>query len=465
VSTPAATTPASPPPAAEPPPPSATDIAAPAPLQPIEPSFPTPVAAVPALPAEPPVAAPPAEPLAATAKFKPGKGLDIKSADGSYSINVKLKGQFLDEFQSSENPTINARNHAFVRRMRLALGGNVFTKDLKYKVELTFAGQELSRTQAAVTGAMPAMAMGVVQTGREVVQQVPLLDLFLEYSFSRDFTLHVGQAKVPFGRERILSDSDLHTVDRSIDDVEFNLDRDLGIELRSTDLGGSGMLRYYLGVYAAEERNAGLTTLGVGEFGLLYFARVEVLPMGTFEDSPVDFARTDPKLSFGLAYAFTQSDARSPYATQSLGTTLALPGVAEVDYSFHNFTADFLFKAKGFSALGAFHYRKLAKKPENAMGDEVNGRDGLGFVLQAHYLISKDVPLGITANVSMVKKVGDESTQLERSEVGGGFAYYFYEHGLKIDAEFEHGWRKGEMLTPILGSPDNRVRVQLSFIM
>jgi phosphate-selective porin OprO/OprP len=434
-------------------------------LQPIEPSFPTPAAATPMAPAEPPTPAPPVDPLEGTIKFKPGKGLDIKSVDGNYSLNLKLKGQFLYELQSSESPNVNARNFFFVRRMRLALGGNVFTKDLKYKLELTFAGQELTRTQAAVAGAMPAAMGGTVQTQREVVQQVPLLDAFLEYTVSRDLVVHVGQAKVPFGRERMLSDSDLQTVDRSIDDAEFNLDRDMGIELRSMDLGGAGMFRYYLGIYTAEERNSGLSTLGVGEFGFLYFGRLEILPMGAFEDTPVDFARTSPKLSFGVAYAFTQADARTPYATQSLGTTLPAMGPVEVDYSFHNFTADFLFKAGGFSALGAFHYRKLAEKPVNMMGDEVNGRDGIGFVLQGHYLISKGLPLGIAANVSMIKAVGDDSTILERGEVGGGLAYYFFEHGLKIDAEFEHGWREGDMVMAPLNSPDNRVRVQLSFIM
>jgi hypothetical protein len=41
---------------------------------------------------------------------------------------------------------------------------------------------------------------------------------------------------------------------------------------------------------------------------------------------------------------------------------------------------------------------------------------------------------------------------------------------LKLEAEFEHSWRDGAQpmrapaLSPILKSPDNRIRIQLSFI-
>ena len=454
------------PPAAEAPPPSASEIAPPAPqLEPIQPSFPTP--ATTSVPVEPPTAAAPAvDPLAGAVSFKPGKGLDIKSNDGNWSLNLKLKGQFLDEFALPTLEGAPSRNYFFVRRMRVALGGSIFTKDIKYKTELTFAGQELNRRTVAVSGATPATMGGAVASSAEVLQQAPLLDLFIEFQQLRDLTLHVGQAKVPFGRERYLGDSDLQTVDRSIDDAEFNFDRDMGVELRSTDLGGVGMFRYYLGIYAAEDKNAGNNTIGVGDFGYLYFARFEVAPMGKFEDTPVDFARTSPKLSFGIAYAFVQSDITSPYAVQSAGAAQPSMGrLPKVDYNFHNFTADFLFKASGFSALGAFHVRKLADLPE-----DINGRDGIGLALQLHYLLSKDVPLGIAANASTVRGLGDDTNIQERSEVGGGLGYYFYEHGLKLEAEFEHSWRdqgqpdNAPMLTPPLASPDNRVRIQLSFI-
>src|SRR5262245_49671065 len=103
-----------------------------------------------------------------------------------------------------------------------------------------------------------------------------------------------------------------------------------------------------------------------------------------------------------------------------------------VDFNSHNFTADFLFKAAGFSALGAFHYRKVADLPNN-----VFGRDGIGVALQLHYLFSKDVPFSVAVNGSTIRGVGDDTTIQERSEMGGGLGYHFFEHGLKIEVEYE----------------------------
>lgn len=399
--------------------------------------------------------------------FKPFKGVEIKSNDGNWSLWLNLKAQFLDEYLFPTFEDAPSRNYLFLRRGRIAIGGSAFSKDIKYKLEITVAGQELNRRQTTVSGATPATMGGVVQTSTEVLQQSPLFDYFVEFQQLRDLTLHVGQAKVPFGRERYLSDASLQTVDRSLEDAEFNFDRDLGIEFKSTDLGGVGLFRYYLGLYAAEDKNAGNNTIGVGDFGYLYFARFEVAPAGKFEDTPVDFQRTSPKLSFGIAYAFVQSDARSAYATQA-GAGIPNPplsGPPKVDFNSHNFTADFLFKAAGFSALGAFHVRKLADLPEN-----LNGRDGVGLALQLHYLFSKDVPFAIAANGSTVRALGDDTNIQERSEIGGGFDYYFFEHGLKLETEFEHIWRdKGQPenttpLTPLLSRPDNRLRIQLSII-
>jgi phosphate-selective porin OprO/OprP len=448
-----------PPPATEPPPPTAAEAPAAPETTPdvTEPSsYPTP-AAPPPVPAAAEEAEAEADPLGGGVKFKAGKGVDIKSNDGNFSLNLRFKGQIQDELQLPSAEGSNNRNHLYIRRMRLAAAGAVFSKTIKYKIELSFAGGELSRQPVAVSGATPAQAMGTVTSSREVLQQAPLLDLYLDFTAIRDLQLRVGQAKVTYGRERILGDSDLQTVDRSIDDVEFNYDRDVGVELRSTDLGGIDKFRYFLGLYAAEDRNSSLNTIGTGDFGFLYFARLETLPFGSFEETPVDFARTSPKLSFGLAYALVQSDVHSAYANQGGAVAQSPVPQAIVDYTSHNFTADFLFKAAGFSALGAFHYRKVAGLPE-----DVFGRDGIGVVIQAHYLFAKEAPFALAGNYSTVRKVGDDSAIDERSEAGGGIGYYFNDHALKLEAEFEHIWGVGEGEAE--RKPDNRLRLQLSFI-
>jgi phosphate-selective porin OprO and OprP len=460
---------AAPPAAAEPttpavvsePPPAAAVVEAPAPTEPVPPSVT--VAPAPAVVAPPPAAEEaPVDPLSASAKFKPGKGLDIKSADGNFSLNIKLKGQLQAEISQSDAEGAKLRTYFLVRRMRLALAGALFSKDIKYKLEFSFAGQELGgRPGVNVSNATPATE-GTPVTTSFVLAQAPQLDAYLDFTTSRDASVRVGQAKVTYGRERVLSDSDLQTVDRSIDDQEFNFDRDMGVELRSTDFLGLDKLRYYLGIYAAEDRNATLTSSGGGDTGYLYFARVEILPMGSFDDTPVDFARTSPKLSLGFAYAYLQADAISSYATtNAIMATISSGGrPAKVDFGTQNFTADLLFKAGGFSLFSAFHFRKLVNVSDDLPEDaELVGKDGLGVVVQGHYLIGKS-PIGIAANFSTITALDDDSGIVERTEAGGGIGYYPFDHGLKVEAEYENIWRESGM-----PEPDHRVRVQLSFIL
>jgi phosphate-selective porin OprO/OprP len=471
---------ATPPPPQAAPPPAAVSATTPAPtLAPVSPSFPTPAPSVPAA-AEPtspaamiepmtpepsPMAPGPVDgptlgapdPNAGNVTFKPGKGVDIKSNDGNFSINVSLKTQFLDEAHKfAKKSDAELRNNFVVRRMRLSFGGNVFSKNIKYKLEMTFAAEELKREQPKLVG------MGALPVDRDLVAQVPLMDAYFDFTHLRDLSVRVGQSKVPFGRERILSDNTMIAVDRSLEDKEFNFDRDMGIDIRSGDFLGLNLLHYMLGVYMAEDRNASSTSLGTGDLGLLYLGRVELVPFGNFEEIPGDFERGSPKLSIGAAYVFQQTDATSPYAKQSLGRTLgALSDQALVDYNVHNFTADALFKAGGFSALTALHVRKVVDLPQ----DQGFGRNGIGWVLQAGYLLSQSVPLEIAANYGMIRALKKtETTIVENNELGFGFNYYFYNlHWVKLQAEFAHIWYQDSMVATNLD--DNRLRVQLQVVL
>lgn len=435
--------PAAPPPTAAPTAPEAT----PPTLAPVSPGFPTPETqpASVAPPAPPVVEAPPTaapaepDPNAGIVSFKPGKGLDVKSNDGNFSLNVRLKTQLLDEVHKTRDAK-KATNDFFVRRMRLAFQGNVFSKNVKYKIEMTFAAAEMGRAQPRTAETLPNVdptkPAAAATLDRDVITQSPLLDVYFDLTHVRDLNVRIGQSKVPFGRERMLSDNEMIVPDRSLEDTAFNFDRDMGIDIRSNDFLGLNLLHYYLGVYLAEERNATFTSLGRGDLGLLYNVRLEFVPFGNFEEVATDFDRGAPKLSLGVAYAFLQSDAISTaYRPDVLGGTLEgskLTDQAKIDYNAHNFTADLLFKGAGFTLLSAFHYRKAVDLPRAI----TKARNGLGFVIQGAYLLSNEVPLELQANLGLIRPVDkDTSNLVGNNELGGGFNYYFNKHGIKVMAE------------------------------
>ena len=418
-------------------------------LAPVSPGFPTPEAQPVSVapPAPPVVEAPPAaapaepDPNAGIVSFKPGKGLDVKSNDGNFSLNLRLKTQLLDELNKTRDAK-KATNDFFVRRLRLAFQGNIFSKNVKYKIEFTFAAAELSRAQpktaeAVIPNADPTKAGTAATLDRDVITQSPLLDAYFDLTHLRDLSVRIGQSKVPFGRERMLSDNEMIVPDRSLEDVAFNFDRDMGIDIRSSDFLGLNLLHYYLGVYLAEEKNASFSSLGRGDLGLLYNVRLEFLPFGNFEEVATDFDRGAPKLSIGVAYAFLQSDATSTtgYVNQTLGGVLPgskLTDQAKIDFNAHNFTADALFKAGGLTFLTAFHYRKAVDLPKAI----TKARNGLGFVAQAAYLFSNEVPFELQVNYGLIRPVKKDTSNLVASnELGGGINYYFNKHGIKLQAE------------------------------
>jgi phosphate-selective porin OprO/OprP len=446
--------------------PPAAPVAEPAP----EPVMPAPVEPLPPAPAAEPAA--PAQQTAelpvgeaeqmakrdgATASFTPGKGFKLQTPDGDFSTAASFLAQLRYQYLSQPGPD---RQAAFVPRARLTLAGNLFGKETLYKAQIGFSPRDVVRQPVGVSGdadAVDADGMPVeLVADRDVAQQAPLLDLYLDFTQLRDLNLRVGQGKVPFSRQRIVSAGKLEFVDRSLADSNFNLDRDVGITLSSTDLGGLGMLGYSLGIFAGEDRNGSDRTFGAGDDGFLYAARFEVMPLGSFDAySEVDFERLmAPRLAIAVAYALLQGDATSPLARRDLSSTFgSLTDDAVVDYNSHNFTADAVFKLGGLSAQTAFHLRKvdgnlfaapMAPRP----------RDGIGFTLSAGYLFP-GTPVEAAVAYATIKGKGDSALEDENS-VGIGLNYFIARHVLKLQGDFFHSWGPDGF-----GSGEDRLRVQL----
>ena len=97
------------------------------------------------------------------------------------------------------------------------------------------------------------------------------------WNFAENWELWAGQTKLPGNVERVVSSANLQLIDRSLLNSRFNIDRDLGVQLRhKSNLGGDFLMREKLAVSQGEGRNV---TEG-NEGGLQYTARLEFLPFG-----------------------------------------------------------------------------------------------------------------------------------------------------------------------------------------
>jgi hypothetical protein len=298
-----------------------------------------------------------------------------------------------------------------LRRVRVVFSGWVFDKHTKFKLELAMSPNDMKFKDGNPT-------------------QTPLLDWYFDFTHLRDLSLRVGQYKVPFNRQRVISSGNLQFVDRSILNAEFNLDRDLGFEFFSKNFLGSKIFQYRTGLFMAKGRG----NYQLGDFGFLYLIRLDLTPLGKFKhyrESDLERSKT-PKLGIGAAYGLFYNPHKDGGNRHDAVTDLA---------PLNTFTSDVIFKVVGFSFQGAFSLRD-------------GPRNGLGFSAQAAYLLPW-CNLEFGSRFTMIRRMLDKTTMEDQNTLGGVVSYYFVKHAFKLQVDYFWSWASE------ITNGHDQVRVQL----
>jgi hypothetical protein len=172
-----------------------------------------------------------------------------------------------------ENGVENQTNF-LIRRARLKFDGYAFSPKLEYKIELGLSNSDISGAS-------------------EYTNNAPryILDAVIKWNFYKNFELWFGQTKLPGNRERVISSGDLQMVDRSLLNNCFNIDRDVGFQLRHhINLSNQFIVKEIFSFSQGEGRNVTTGNLG----GHQYTGRIELLPFGDF-NSKGDYFGSDLK--------------------------------------------------------------------------------------------------------------------------------------------------------------------------
>ncbi|MFT5891810.1 MAG: phosphate-selective porin OprO/OprP, partial [Dokdonia sp.] len=177
-----------------------------------------------------------------TVDSKFGKGIfNVIAKDSSWSMKFATRMQFLSTSVLSANDPNSAEvdQNFLIRRARFKFDGFAFSPKLKYKFELGLSNRDIS---------------GGSQFTRDTPRYI--LDAVVMWHFAPDWELWVGQTKLPGNIERVVSSGNLQFVDRSILNSRFNIDRDVGLQLRHKDkLGKDFVIREKIAVSQGEGRN------------------------------------------------------------------------------------------------------------------------------------------------------------------------------------------------------------------
>ena len=357
-----------------------------------------------------------------TSAPKFGKGLfNLIGKDSSFSMNVSARMQMLgtsnwDVNNGLSNPTSNL----LVRRARLKFSGFAYSPKLKYKLELGLSNRDIGKA-SSFTNEAPKY----------------ILDAVVKWNFSGNFVLWFGQTKLPGNRERVISSGDLQQVDRSLLNSRFNIDRDMGFQLRHHfNLTDKFIVKEMFSVSQGEGRNVTTGNLG----GHQYTSRIELLPFGKFA-SKGDYRGSDlkfepaPKLALGFTYDFNNDAVKNRSNQGSYMTT---------DTGFYSTNistvfVDAMYKHKGFSVMAEYAYRDaedaFAKNSDGTLtGDEVQVGNALN--LQTGYLLSKT--LEISGRYTNIDWDFDITGKGQENQYTLGLSKYIVGHKLKVQTDVSY---------------------------
>lgn len=358
-----------------------------------------------------------------------GKGLiNFVAKDSSFSVKFAPRFQVrsISSWNHDGNQYTSPEHNFIVRRARLKFDGFAYSPKLKYKIELGLSNRDIS---------------GANQFNRNTPRYI--LDAVIMWQFAKNWELWAGQTKLPGNVERVVSSANLQLIDRSLLNSRFNIDRDLGVQLRhKSNLGGDFLMREKLAISQGEGRNV---TEG-NEGGLQYTARLEFLPFGTFK-SKGDYSQSDlkreekPKLMLGFTYNYNQDAVRErgfagDYMFRSDDESINGP-LFETDQT--TIFADAMFKYNGFSFMGEYAKRTA----DDEIATELDGTTPTGDVvltgnalnLQAGYLFNTNYEIAGRFTTVDYETITET---LPRKQYTLGVNKFIVGHKLKVQSDISY---------------------------
>jgi phosphate-selective porin len=259
----------------------------------------------------------------------------------------------------------------------------------------------------------------------------------------KTFMVKVGQYKVPFGLQELISSGSQQFVDRALVSNTFFRGRDTGATVWG--VLGSNKFEYRAGLFNGN----GLTRSVNDNDKFQYNARVSfqpngAVPLGTYSgahQSESDFeSKALGKPIFVIGAAFEHNDLS--FAATDLKTNIKST----------LYTVDLMFKHRGFSATGAYSWGE--REPQ-----EINASfDSSGWYAQAGYFLKPEQwELAFRYGESDPSDlVGPDKI----TEVRGGINYFYARHALKV--QLDYGQIKTE--TSSGDRKNNELRIQTQFV-
>lgn len=338
-----------------------------------------------------------------------GNRLQFVAQDSTFALKLGFRFQTLYDGRYNLNTDVY-EDAMMIRRSRLKFDGWAIDPKIVYKLELAVSNRDQRSGHNAESG----------NTANIV------LDAVVKWNFADNWNVWWGQTKLPGNRERVISSQDLQFVDRSLVNSRFNLDRDVGVQLRHKS--SNDKFRQILAISMGQGRN--VVERNPAE-GYEVTGRLEFLPMGSFTGKG-DYFGSDlkreetPKLSIGVTGDLNTNAVRS---RGNLGGFVTDASDVYLPTDLKSFIADMMFKYNGISAMSEF-VKRTAGNNENRYGT------GTGFVFQAGYLFPSNWEFA--GRFTDIDADDSHAVFPDQKEYTLGISRYISEHDLKFQSDISY---------------------------
>jgi len=320
-----------------------------------------------------------------------------------------------------------------LRHAEIYLQGQVYLRELEYRLQVDFAEPTI------------------------------LKDAFAQWRATRALAIRVGRFKLPFGFQRYLRSTYYDFVDRSETMNAFSLERDVGVMVLGRPL--AGRLQYQIAV----TNGAGNASLAQNDnLDLAGSARVVAAPWGPLPDSEGDpVGQRRPLLAIGVAGNYNLLPTDVALRTGDPGANVDVDHNGRVDNVAVYLGAVELRAHFHGAALQAELFRRL-EHPGVAAPDRTTG----GQYAQASYFILPHF-LQVAARLERTDLPLYGATLAQRQASGshidaqtGAISAYMRGHDVKVQVDYTHLRTAGVTAAGGLYSPDShrvRASAQLMF--
>jgi len=365
--------------------------------------------------------------------YVPGRGFTFTSPERNFQLYLGGRGQFFYQFQDKD--TGQDVSQFRIRRFKVYMGGYAFTSNLTYRV------------QADLTKSNTAQLMD---------------DAWINYRFADEAQAQVGQFKVPFLRQELISDGAQQFVDRSNVVDAFKPSYDIGV--MGWGNVSKSLFAYSAGIFGGAGQ--GQTRTGNNS---AYAIRVVLNPLGAMpytESALENFENL--RFSLGGDYFGNTLKKTGPATFQDTSSTTpaysgtsgwlganapAFDNTEKVDIEMYSFD-------------GALKWRGLSAQAEYMRGSadgEVTGRkiNATGMYAQAGYLV---IPkrLEMAARCTWYDPREDVTNDLV-TQVQGAVSWYFYDHSLKVQGDYTNIHTQKGAGRPATDDQQVRLQAQVTF--